>query len=433
MRLLIKKGRVLDPGSGADGILDILIADGRIEDIGPEIDDPDARLLDARGLVVCPGFIDMHVHLREPGHEHKETILSGMKAAAAGGFTTVCCMPNTNPPNDCREVTAYILDKSRESALITVKPIASISKGLKGEELSDMAGLAAAGAVAFSDDGQPVMNSLLMRRALEAARNLGKLVIDHCEDKHLSAGGVMHEGSYSRRYSMQGIPAASEEILVARDIILSRELGAPLHIAHASLKRTIEAVRMAKDEGVPVSCEVAPHHLFLTDSCLETKDPNFKVNPPLRSREDAEALIEAVRAGIVDTFATDHAPHTVEEKSSGFDQAPFGINGLETAVSVLLDRLVGKGRLSLGRFVEMLSTKPARLLGLGRKGRLVRGADADLTLLDLDKVIVVEPLRFQSKSRNTPFGGWKLRGAPVWTISAGSVVFPFEMNRPFPG
>ncbi len=430
MTLLIRNGRVIEPGSGLDRVLDVMIEGGTIAAVEPAIRDRADRTIDASGLVVASGLIDMHVHLREPGEESKETILTGSRAAAKGGFTTVCCMPNTKPVNDTPEITALIVARAERVAVVNVLPIAAVTKGQKGVELTDMAGLAAAGAVAFSDDGRPVDDDRIMRRALETAGSLGKLVIDHCEDLDLSRGGIIHEGAVSSRLGLNGIPSASESRLVDRDIRLSEETGAPVHIAHLSVAESLKAVRQARRRGIKVSAEATPHHLFLTESALEARDPDFKMNPPLRGNADAAALVEGVCSGVIDVIVTDHAPHTPEEKSLGLDQAPFGVVGLETAVSLVLDRLVQPGLISLSRFVDLMSVAPARLLGLRTKGRLDVGADADLTLLDLDADTVVDRERFESKARNTPFNGWRLRGAPVMTIVGGRIVFPFENDGP---
>ena len=426
MDLLIRNGRVVDPASGTDGGLDVLILDGRIADVRAGIRTEAARTIDASGLIVAPGFIDMHVHLREPGFEEKETIRTGSRAAARGGFTTVCCMPNTNPVDDNLSVLEYIKAEARKNAAVNVLPIAAVTRGLKGAELTDMAALVRAGAVAFSDDGQPIGNALIMRRALEASRSLGTLVIDHCEDKGLSADGSMHEGRYSRLCGLTGIPAAAEEIMVARDIRLAGMTGARVHIAHLSVMGAVQAIGEAKKRGVQVTAEATPHHLLLSDALLERQDTNFKMNPPLRSAEDVSALVEAVKNGVIDAIATDHAPHTVRDKEATFAKAPFGVVGLETAVPLLLDRLVHGDIISLRRLIELLSTNPARLLGLTSKGRLSVGADADITLLDLGAETVVDTNKFESKSRNSPFHGWRLKGAAVMTVVGGKVVFPFQ-------
>lgn len=422
MRLLIKNGRVIDPSSGTDDTLDILLEKGKIVEVKARIENKEAKVIDASRLVVAPGFIDMHVHLRDPGQEEKETLATGSQAAAKGGFTSIACMPNTNPVNDNRGVTEYILSEAKKRAVVNVFPVAAITKGLRGEELTDMADLEEAGAVAFSDDGHPVGNSQTMRRALEYSKLLNTLIIDHCEDRSLSGEGVMNEGYYSYLFGLRGIPDSSEEIMVARDILLAQKAEARIHIAHLSVKGAVDLVKEAKKKKVKVTAEVTPHHLFLTDACLETYDTNLKVNPPLRSKEDTQALIQAIKEGVVDVFATDHAPHTADEKDVEFDIAPFGICGLETAVSLLLDKLVNKNVISLQRFIQMSSTTPALLLGLENKGKICPGADADLTILNLHKEIVVDVKAFKSKSRNNPFHGWKLRGAAVMTIVGGKIV-----------
>jgi dihydroorotase len=429
VKLLIKNGRVIDPSSGIDGKLDLLIDKGKIVDIKAKIDARGAKVIDASRLVVAPGFIDMHVHLREPGQEDKETITTGALAAAKGGFTSIACMPNTDPVNDNRGLTEYILSEAKKRAVVNIFPVASITRAQKGEELTDMADLVDAGAVAFSDDGQSVANSQIMRRALEYSKPLNTLIIEHCEDKNLSSEGAMHEGYYSYLFGLNGIPASSEEIIVARDTILAQQAEANIHIAHLSTKGAADIVRSAKKKRIKVTVEVTPHHLFLTDSYLKSYDTNLKVNPPLRSEDDAQALIQAVKEGIVDVFATDHAPHTPDEKDVEFDKAPFGINGIETAVSLLLDRLVSKNIISLKRFIKMISTTPSLLLGLENKGKICKGADADLTILNLNKEIVVDVNNFRSKSRNNPFHGWKLKGIPEMTIVGGKIVYRFSPSK----
>ena len=423
MRLLIKNGRVIDPASGTDDTLDILIEKGKIVDIRARINADNVKIIDASRLVVAPGFIDMHVHLRDPGREDKETIRTGSLAAAKGGFTSILCMPNTEPVNDNRGVTEYIISKAKKESVVNIFPIASISKDQKGENLTDIADLVDAGDVAFSDDGQPVQDSEVMRRALEYSKLLNTLIIDHCEDKNLSEGGVMHEGYYSYLFGLKGIPSSSEETMVARDLILTEKADAHLHIAHLSVKGAIDLVKRAKKKKIKVTAEATPHHLLLNDSHLETYDTNLKMNPPLRSKEDVQALREAIKEGIVDVIATDHAPHTPDEKDVEFEKAPFGINGLETAVSLILDRLVNKDVISLKKFIEMISTTPARILSLENKGKISPGADADLTILNLYQEIVVDIDKFKSKSRNNPFHGWKLKGAPAMTIVRGKIVY----------
>jgi dihydroorotase len=424
VRLLIKNGRVIDPASNIDDTLDILIDRGKFAEIKPKIEGDGFKIIDASRLVVAPGFIDMHVHLRQPGQEDKETIKTGSLAAAKGGFTSIACMPNTDPVNDSRDVTEFILSEAKRSAVVNILPIAAITRGLCGEEITDMADLRDAGAIAFSDDGHPVENSLVMRRALEYSRLVDTLIIDHCEDRQLSAEGIMHEGIYSVKLGINAIPSSAEEIMVARDIILAKETKARIHIAHLSVKGAVDLLKWAKQQDIKVTAEVTPHHLFLTDASLESFDTNLKVNPPIRSEQDTKALIQAIQEGWIDSIATDHAPHTPDEKDVELDQAPFGINGLETAVSLLLDKLVNKNLLSLEKFIAMISTNPAKILGLENKGKIRVGADADLTLLKLHKDIVVDANQFLSKSRNTPFNGWKLKGAPFMTIVGGKIVYP---------
>ncbi len=424
MRLLIKNGRVIDPASNTDDTLDILIEKKEIIAIDTKIDDESAKTIDASRMVVTPGFVDMHVHLREPGYEHKETIKTGALAAARGGFTSIACMPNTSPINDNQNVTRFIVGEAKKSAVVNVLPIAAITIGEKGEELTEMGELLSAGAVAFSDDGQPVAGSQIMRRALEYSRQFRTVIINHCEDKDLSSVGVMNEGALSYRLGMKGIPASSEEVMVARDLILAEKADAGIHLAHLSTRGSVELVRQAKARGIKVTAEVTPHHLVLDESLLENYDTLFKVNPPLRTKDDVLALQEGARDGTIDVIATDHAPHSPDEKAVEFDLAPFGINGLETSVSLILDRLVHKQVLTLHRFVEMLATSPARILHLDKKGKIQINADADLTILSLNRNTVVDVDRFRSKSRNSPLHGWKLRGAVEMTIVGGRVVYP---------
>jgi dihydroorotase len=426
----LRGGRVVDPSGGLDGLLDVLIDGGRIAAVGPTIDAAADRTVDLRGLVIVPGLIDMHVHLREPGFEAKETILTGVRAAVRGGFTTVCAMPNTRPVNDSRATTAGILAAARRAGLANVLPVAAVTRGSEGRELVEMKDLAAAGAIAFSDDGRPVTDSRIMRRALRAAEAAASLVIDHCEDRPLAEGGAVNEGPASARLGLPGIPAAAEDIMVARDIILAEADGTRVHIAHLSTAGGVRMVGEAKARGVRVSAEATLHHLLLSDEALGARHTDLKMNPPLRSPADVAALVEAARTGVVDVIATDHAPHAAEEKARDFLEAPFGVVGLETAVSLVLDRFVAAGLISLGRFVELLSINPARLLGLSSKGRIAAGADADLTVLDLEKPITVDRKTFESKGRNTPFDGWKLRGGPVMTIVGGRIVYPFDGGGP---
>lgn len=422
MSLLLRNGRVIDPANGVDRLADVLILDGTVERVGAQLDAPaGTEVVDLTGKVVCPGFIDIHVHLREPGFEYKETIATGTRAAAAGGFTAVCCMANTHPVNDNRSITDYILAKARAEGVVRVYPIGAVTRGLKGEELAELAELAEAGCVAFSDDGHPVMNAALYRHAMEYTLPFGMPVISHAEDANLSRGAAMNEGVVSTELGIRGAPPAAEDVMVARDILLAELTGAHVHIAHLSTAGAVRLVRDAKARGVRVTAEAAPHHLALTDEAVRRWDSNTKMNPPLRTKRDAEALAEALADGTIDCVATDHAPHAVSEKEGEFDRAAFGVVGLETAVSVLLDRLVHPGLLPLPTLVARLSTDPARLFGLPG-GTLAPGTPADVTVLDVDREVTVDPTTFRSRSRNTPFAGVRLRGAPVMTLVGGKVV-----------
>jgi dihydroorotase len=423
MSLLIKNGRVVDPANSMDGVHDVLVSGGRIERVGAGLAaPPDATVLDATGKVVCPGFIDIHVHLREPGYEYKETVASGTRAAAAGGFTAVACMANTQPVNDNRSITDYIRAKAAVEGVVRVYPIGAVTRGLGGEELAELAELAEAGCVAFSDDGRCVMNAALYRRAMEYTLPFGTPLISHAEDHQLSRGTSMNEGVVSTELGIAGAPAAAEDIMVARDILLAELTGAHVHIAHLSTAGAVRLVRDAKARGVRVTAEVTPHHLLLTEDAVRTFDANAKMNPPLRSKRDTEVLLEALVDGTIDCIATDHAPHAGSEKEGEFDRAAFGIVGLETAVGLLLDRLVKPGALPLATLISRLSRDPARLLGLPG-GSLAPGAPADLTLLDPAAEWTVDPARFQSRSRNTPFGGWPVTGRPWKTIVGGGIVW----------
>jgi dihydroorotase len=421
VKLLIKGGRILDPSQGMDGAGDILIEDGRVAAIGTEVAGGGAEVFDASGLVVAPGFIDLHVHLREPGEEYKETIATGAAAAVAGGFTSVCAMPNTMPVNDNASVTRYIIEKAREAALARVFPVGAITRGSEGAELAEMAEMKEAGAVAVSDDGRPVMNAQVMRHAMEYARDHGLVVVDHCQDLTLSAGGVMNEGRYSTLLGLKGMSRGAEESHIARDIMLAELTGARVHVAHISTAAAVEMVRRAKQGGIRVTCEVTPHHLALTDESVVGFDTNTKMNPPLRSSEDRAALVEAARDGTIDAIATDHAPHHADEKMLDYDRAPFGVVGLETALGVVLGVLYHTKQVGLSRIVEMLTSGPARAFSLPR-GTLERAAPADITVFDPEREWVVDPKGFKSKCRNTPFQGWALRGAVVATFVAGRKV-----------
>lgn len=430
MKTILKGGHVVDPRRGLNGPADVLIDDGRIARVGKDMPVGDAAVVDVpRGWLVVPGLIDMHVHLREPGQEQKETIATGTAAAVAGGFTAVACMPNTDPVNDQAAVTELILRKAREAGLARVYPIGAVSRGSKGEQLADIAELKRAGCVAISDDGKPVATALLMRRALEYAGMFGMPVIDHCEDPSLKADGVAHEGYRASMLGLRGIPAAAETIMVERDVTLAEVVGAPVHIAHMSVRGSLRAVRGGKSRGVPVSCEVTPHHFVLTDDALEGYDTNVKMNPPLREAADRDALIEGLADGSIDAIATDHAPHHYDEKLVEFDRAPFGIVGLETAVALTFDRLVHAGKLSVSRMVELLSSSPAKILGVSG-GTLADGAAADVTLLVPDMRSTVSTRTMRSKSKNTPFDGWTLRGGVGATLIGGRFVY---VNADAPG
>jgi len=421
-QLLIKNGRVIDPASATDMLADVLIRDGAIAGVGADLEAAGAEIFDATGLVVTPGFIDMHVHLREPGFEHAETIETGARAAAAGGFTSICCMPNTLPVNDNATVTSYIIERARKFAVTNVFPIGAITKNSAGEELSAIGSMKAAGVVAISDDGRPVMNARVMRRAMEFARSFDLPVIDHCEDLNLSAGGDMHEGYESVRLGLRGIPATSEDVMVARDILLAQLTGARFHVAHISTRNAMGMVAYAKQHGLPVSCEATPHHFALTDAHMRPYDSNFKMKPPLRTACDAGAVVDGIVGGAVDAIATDHAPHPGSEKMQEFEKCPFGIIGLETALGLALEHLVHTGKTPLARLVALLTTGPARVLRLDR-GTLRAGAPADVTIFSTDLQWTYDVNQSFSKSRNSPFDGHMFRGGPVATIVDGAMVW----------
>ena len=430
MKLLIKNGHLIDPAAPENTGMSVLIEDGRVSAwLGPGEEGPkDCEIFDAAGLLVAPGFIDMHVHLREPGQEHKETIATGCAAAVAGGWTSVCPMPNTNPVNDNAAITRYMIEQAERAGLASVFPIGAITKSSDGSELAEMGEMQAAGAVAVSDDGRPVPNAGIMRRAMQYARDFGLPVIDHCEDKSLSSGGVMHEGRLSLLLGLKGMPALAEEIDVVPDIILAKETGTHIHIAHVSTKRAIEAVRRAKNEGIAVTCEVTPHHFTLTDKAVEGYDTNTKMAPPLRSEEHLEAVIEGIKDGTIDAIATDHAPHHADEKSLEYDRAPFGITGLETGIGLAFNELVHKGVIGLERLVEMCSANPARILRLEGRGTLKPGSIADVTVIDPQMAWKYRNVDSRSKSKNSPFDGRDFLGGPVATIVAGRIVYRRNIN-----
>ena len=425
MRLLIQNGYVIDPAQGTNTGRNLLIEDGRVVGLSSHSEPaPEGcEVLDATGLVVAPGFIDMHVHLREPGHEYKETIASGAAAAVAGGFTTVCAMPNTNPINDNAAVTRFVIEQAERAGLASVLPIGAITKNSDGAELAEMGEMKDAGIVAVSDDGRPVPTAGMMRRAMEYARGFDLPVIDHCEEKSLARGGVMHEGHWSLVLGMRGMPAAAEEVDAERNCLLAELTGARVHLAHVSTRGAIDTVRRAKAKGLAVTCEVTPHHWTLTDEAVADYDTNTKMSPPLRSRDHIEAILEGLRDGTIDVVATDHAPHHADEKALEYDQAPFGIVGLETAVGLAMDRLVNQGVISLERLVELYATNPAAVLRLEDRGTFRAGARADLTIIDPEFAWTFDASRSKSKSRNTPFDGYAFRGAAVATIVAGRVVY----------
>ena len=434
MRLLIQNGYVIDPSQEMNAGRNLLIEDGRIVGLCKYSDPiPDnVEIFDATGLIVAPGFIDMHVHLREPGQEYKETIASGAAAAVAGGFTTICAMPNTDPINDSAAVTRFVIEQAERAGLASVLPIGAVTKNSAGTELAEMGEMKDAGIVAVSDDGRPVPTAGMMRRAMEYARGFDLPVIDHCEDKSLARGGVMHEGHWSLVLGLRGMPAAAEEVDAERDCTLAELTGAHVHLAHVSTRGAVAAVRRAKAQGLRVTCEVAPHHWTLTDEAVAgagkseaglAYDTNMKMSPPLRSQDHIDALLQGLSDGTIDAIASDHAPHHADEKELEFDQAPFGIIGLETSVGLAFERLVRAGVVSLDRMVELCSTNPARILSLHDRGTFKSGARADITILDPELVWKYDPSLSKSKSRNTPFAGYQFTGAAIATIVGGRVVF----------
>lgn len=424
MKTLIANGYIVDPAQGINTGRDLLIEDGRVIGVLERGEEAprDVELLDATGLIVAPGFIDLHTHLREPGAEYKETIATGAAAAVAGGWTTICAMPNTDPVNDNAAVTRFIIEQAERAQLANVFPVGALTKGSGGSELSEMGEMKNAGIVAVSDDGRPVPTAGIMRRAMEYAHGFGLTVVDHCQDPSLSAGGVMHEGRWSLILGLKGMPAAAEDVQVIRDCVLAKLTGAAVHIAHISTRGSIEAVRRAKAEGLPVTCEIAPHHWTLMDESVAGYDTNTKMSPPLRSRDHIDALLEGLRDGTIDAIATDHAPHHADEKALEFDRAPFGITGLETAIGLAFD-LVQQGHIDLQRLVQLCSSNPARIFGLQERGTFSENAHADITILDPACEWTFDLAASKSKSKNTPFHGRSMTGAAVATIVGGRLVY----------
>ena len=427
MTLLIQGGHVIDPGR-VNGVADVLIENGTISAVGPALTAPaGATVIQAKGQLVLPGFVDLHVHFREPGFEYKETIQSGTAAAVAGGFTTVCAMPNTNPVNDNQAVTEFMLERAKAAGNAHLYPIGAITKKSEGKELAEIGDLRRAGCVAISDDGKPVMNSLVMRRAMEYARAFDVPVVDHCEDLHLSEGGCMNEGLVSTELGLPGIPSAAEDVMVARNVSLAELTGARLHLAHISTAGAVRMVREARARGLRVTAEACPHHFTLTEELTRGYNTHAKMNPPLRTMQDVQAIKEGLRDGTIDVIATDHAPHATQEKQQEFTEAPFGIVGLETALSLTL-ALVDEGVLTLESAVDKLATAPAKAFSLNA-GTLAVGAPADVAIVDPNREWQVDPSRFRSKSRNTPFAGWKVKGRVTTTIVSGRVVFELDRSE----
>jgi len=425
--ICIRGGHIIDPGR-FNGVGDLVVDQGKIAAVGTNLKVPaGATVISAGGRIVAPGFVDLHVHFREPGFEYKETIQSGAASAVAGGFTTVCCMPNTNPVNDNQAITEFMLDRARAAGLANVLPIGAITKGSEGKELAEIGDLRRAGCVAISDDGKPVMNSLVMRRAMEYALAFDVPVVDHCEDLHLAEGGCMNEGMISTELGLPGIPSAAEDVMVARNVALSELTGARLHLAHISTVGSVRMVREAKSRGLKVTAEACPHHFTITEEAVRGYDTCAKMNPPLRTWNDVQAIKDGLRDGTIDVIATDHAPHATQEKQQGFIEAPFGIVGLETALALTL-ALVDDGVLTMEAAIDKLSTSPARAFSL-KKGTLAVGADADIAIFDPGRQWEVDPAKFRSKSRNTPFAGWKVKGLVVTTIVGGRVVFDASADR----
>jgi len=425
MKILIKNGRIIDPATKLDGLYDLLINNRKIEKVETGIEDQADRIIDASGCYVMPGLIDLHVHLREPGLEHKETIETGMKAAARGGFTTICPMPNTKPVIDNADRVRFVTNKAKQLGEVNVLQIGAVTKGQMGAELADIEDMVDAGACAISEDGKSVMDAGLYKEAMKIAKKKNIPVFAHCEDQNMVGGGVINAGVKSEELDLPGISNAVEDVIVARDILLAKETGVQLHICHCSTKDSVSLVRFAKEAGLPVTAEVCPHHFAMTVDDIREKDANYKMNPPLRTKEDVEALKEGLRDGIMDVIATDHAPHSKEEKMLPMEKAPFGIVGLETAVALTMTVLVDKGYLTPMQMAEKMSYNPAKILGIDR-GSLEPGKIADIVIIDPNEVYQIDAEKFASKGKNTPFNGWTVKGSVTATIANGKIIYMQE-------
>ena len=423
MKLLIRQGRLVDPVGGIGGVMDILMEDGKVTVIGSNINEPGAQIIDAAGLTVCAGLVDMHVHLREPGFEYKETIETGAAAAARGGFTSIACMPNTRPTVDCPEQVDFVRRKAAEACGVHIWPIGAVSKGQRGQELTDFEALKGAGVVALSDDGVPIQNANLMRDGLIMAHRQDLTILSHCEDADMVKNYAVNEGRVSRQLRLDGRPAIAEELMVSRDAMLAEETGAAVHICHISTAKSVAIVRRYKRKGVQITCETCPQYFSLTEDEILSQGSLARVNPPLRTKSDVEAIIEGLKDGTIDAIATDHAPHSAEEKAKPLTEAPSGMVGLETALAVTLTYLYHTGEMNLSDILRKMTINPACILRLPTKGRLSIGADGDMVIFDPDEEWVVEPSQFASRGRNTPFGGKTLRGKVKYTIVGGRVVY----------
>lgn len=428
MGILIKGGRVIDPDTKTDGKYDILLEDGKIKSVAKEIKEKAERVIDASGCYVMPGLIDMHVHLRDPGLTYKESVESGARAAAKGGFTTIIAMPNTKPVTDDRDRVGYVMRKAEMLVPIHVLQSGAVTKGMEGKEPADIEGMVKAGAPAITEDGKSVMDSGVYREAMKEAKRLGIPVLAHCEDINLVQGGVVNADKNMEALGLKGISNAVEDIIVARDIMLAKEIGVHLHLCHCSTEGSVDMVRQARKEGVSVSAEVCPHHFTLSTDDIKTADANYKMNPPLRTKKDVEALRKGLKEGVMDVISTDHAPHSAEEKSRPIEEAPFGIVGLETSVALTLTELVDTGILTPMQMAEKMSYNPSKILGLGR-GSLAEGKPADVTIIDPETEYIIEPESFVSKGKNTPFGGKKVKGQVVATICGGEVVYARSLEE----